>query len=156
LKKTNAVRILDRLGISYRLLEYDYDEDDLSAAGAARQLGVPAEQIFKTLVMRGDKTGVIVASVPGDGELDLKALAVLSRNKKLALLSLRELQQVTGYPRGAVSPLGMKSSFPYYLDQEALQCEEIIISAGSRGVQVSLAATDLVFATAAVIGKLCR
>lgn len=155
-KKTNAVRILERMQLDYRLLEYSYDENDLSAAGAARQLAVPADQILKTLVARGDKTGVIVASVPGDGELDLKALARLSGNKKLNLVPLRELQELTGYVRGSVSPLGMKSNFPYYLDDKALGYEAIIVSAGVRGLQISLAPEDLVEAAGAVTGRLCR
>jgi len=155
-KKTNAVRILERMQLDYRLLEYSYDENDLSAAGAARQLAVPADQILKTLVARGDKTGVIVASVPGDGELDLKALARLSGNKKLNLVPLRELQELTGYVRGSVSPLGMKCNFPYYLDEKALGYEAIIVSAGVRGLQISLAPEDLAEAAGAVTGRLCR
>lgn len=155
-KKTNAVRILERMKLDYRLLEYSYDEKDLSAAGAARQLAVPADQILKTLVARGDKTGVIVASVPGDGELDLKALARLSGNKKLNLVPLRELQELTGYVRGSVSPLGMKSKFPYYFDEKALGYDAVIVSAGVRGLQISLAPEDLVEAAGAVTGRLCR
>ena len=154
--KTNAARILDRLKISYRLLEYSADENDLSAASAAKQLGLPAEQIFKTLVADGDKTGIIVASVPGDNELDLKALARLSGNKKIELVPLKELQHLTGYVRGAVSPLGMKKNNPYYLDQHAGNYPFIIISAGIRGLQISLAPEDLIEATKAVTGFLCR
>jgi len=154
--KTNAARILDRLKISYRLLEYSADENDLSAASAAKQLGLSAEQIFKTLVADGDKTGIIVASVPGDNELDLKALARLSGNKKIELVPLKNLQHLTGYVRGAVSPLGMKKDYPYYLDQRALNYPFILISAGTRGLQISLAPEDLIKAAEAVTGFLCR
>ena len=154
--KTNAARILDRLNLSYRLLEYSADDNDLSAASAAKKLELPAEQIFKTLVAHGDKTGIIVASVPGDNELDLKALARLSGNKKIELVPLKELQHLTGYVRGAVSPLGIKKDYPYYLDQHARNYPFIIISAGIRGLQISLAPEDLIKATNAVTGPLCR
>lgn len=156
MKKTNAARLLDQLKIDYCLLEYDYDQDDLSAASAAQQLGVPADQLFKTLVARGDKTGVITASIPGDHELDLKALARLSGNKKVELIALKELQPLTGYLRGAVSPLGMKGAYPYYLDQEVEKFPEVIISAGIRGLQIALAPSDLVKATRAVTGQITR
>ncbi len=154
--KTNAARILDRLNLSYRLLEYSADENDLSASGAAKQLGLPTEQIFKTLVADGDKTGIIVASVPGDNELDLKALARLSGNKKTELVPLKKLQHLTGYVRGAVSPLGMKKDYPYYLDQHALNYPFIIISAGVHGLQISLSPEDLIRATKAETGPFCR
>ncbi len=154
--KTNAARILDRLNLSYRLLEYSADENDLSASSAAKQLGLPAEQIFKTLVANGDKTGIIVASVPGDNELDLKALARQSGNKKTELVPLKQLQHLTGYVRGAVSPLGMKKDYPYYLDQHALNYPFIVISAGIRGLQISLSPEDLIKATKAVTGFFCR
>lgn len=156
MKKTNAARLLDQLKIDYSLLEYDYDQDDLSAASAAQQLGVPADQLFKTLVARGDKTGVITASIPGDHELDLKALARLSGNKKVELIALKELQPLTGYLRGAVSPLGMKNAYPYFLDLEVEKFSEVIVSAGARGLQIALAPQDLVTATKAVTGKLTR
>ncbi len=156
MKKTNAARLLDRLKIKYRLLEYVYDHDDLSALGAAQKLNVPKDQIFKTLVARGDKTGIITASIPGDHELDLKALAKLSKNKKVELIALKELQPLTGYLRGAVSPLGMNNTYPYYLDKEANKYHEIIVSAGLRGLQIALAPADLVRATSAVTGKITR
>lgn len=156
MKKTNAARLLDQLKIDYRLLEYAYDHDDLSAAGAAQKLNVPADQIFKTLVARGDKTGIITASIPGDHELDLKALAKLSKNKKVELIALKELQPLTGYLRGAVSPLGMKSVYPFFLDREAEKYPEVIVSAGARGLQIALAPGDLVKATNAVTGLITR
>jgi len=156
MKKTNAARILDRLGLEYRLLEFDVDEDDLSAQNAARKLGLPPEQIFKTLVARGDKSGVIIASVPGGSELDLKALARVSGNKKVELVPLKEIRPLTGYIRGAVSPLGLKSNFPCYLDQSAFDHSSIIISAGARGVQISLSPRDLAAALEAKPGCLAR
>ena len=142
--------------MDYQLLEYEPDEADLSASNAAVQLGVPVEQIFKTLVARGDKSGVIIASVPGGRELDLKALARISGNKKVELVPLKEIRPLTGYTRGAVSPLGLKSNFPCYLDQSAFDHSSIIISAGARGVQISLSPRDLAAALKAKPGCLAR
>ncbi len=156
MKKTNAARILERLGIAYTLLEFDVDEDDLSAQDAAKKLGLPPEQIFKTLVARGDKSGVIIACVPGGRELDLKALAKVSGNKRVDLVPLKEVRQLTGYIRGAVSPLGLKSNYPFYLDQSAFIYPAIIVSAGNRGVQVSLSPQDLASALEAETGTLTR
>ncbi len=156
MKKTNAARILERLGVDYNILEFDVDEDDLSAQDAARKLGLPPEQIFKTLVARGDKSGIIIACVPGGKELDLKALARVSGNKKVELAPLREVRNLTGYIRGAVSPLGMKSSYPFFLDQSAFDHSSIIVSAGARGVQISLSPQDLVSALEAETGVLTR
>ncbi len=156
MKKTNAARILERLGIGYRLLEFDVNEDDLSAQDAAKKLGLPPEQIFKTLVARGDKGGVIIACVPGGNELDLKVLARLSGNKKVDLVPLKEIRQLTGYIRGAVSPLGIKSSYPFYLDQSAFNHSAIIVSAGARGLQISLSPQDLAVALDAETGVLAR
>lgn len=156
MKKTNAARILDRLKIDYRLLEFDVDEDDLSAQHAAKALGIPPEQVFKTLVARGDRTGVMIASVPGGKELDLKALAKISGNKKVELVPLKEIRQLTGYIRGAVSPLGMKSTYPCYMDQSAFNHGAVIISAGARGVQISIGPRDLARALGAETGILTR
>lgn len=156
MKKTNAARILERLGVDYNILEFDVDEDDLSAQDAARKLGLPPEQIFKTLVARGDKSGIIIACVPGGKELDLKALARVSGNKKVELAPLREVRNLTGYIRGAVSPLGMKSSYPFFLDQSAFDHSSIIVSAGARGVQISLSPQDLASALEAETGVLTR
>ncbi len=156
MKKTNAARILERLGINYSILEFDVDEDDLSAQDAARKLGLPPDQIFKTLVARGDKSGVIIACVPGGSELDLKALARVSGNKKVELVPLKEIRQLTGYIRGAVSPLGMKSGYCFYLDHSSFNHEVIIVSAGSRGMQISLSPHDLAGALNAETGLLTR
>jgi len=154
MKKTNAARFLDALNIAYELLEYPVDEDDLSAEDAANKLKVPTGQIFKTLVARGDRTGVLTAIIPGRLELDLKTLAKLSGNKKVGMVPLTEVLSLTGYVRGAVSPLGMKKNYPYYLDQSAFNFADILISAGARGVQIRLAPQDLVVTLGAVVGNI--
>jgi Cys-tRNA(Pro)/Cys-tRNA(Cys) deacylase len=156
MKKTNAARILDRLKLSYSLKEFRCDQWDLSAENAAELLNVPVDRVFKTLVARGDKNGVIVASIPGGSELDLKALARVSSDKKVEMVSLKEVQPLTGYIRGAVSPLGMKHVYPYYLDESAFGQNFIIISAGIRGTQIEISPADLQKAASAVIGKLSR
>jgi len=154
LKKTNAARLLDSLKISYRLLEFAVDESDLSAEKAASLLGRPLEQVFKTLVARGDKSGVLIATIPGNAELNLKALARLSGNKKVELVHLKEVQQLTGYIRGAVSPLGIKVNYPRYLDESAYSYPLIITSAGARGVQIELSPHDLARAINATTGQI--
>ena len=143
MKKTNAARILEGLKIPFTLKEYPVDESDLSAEHVAQQVGLPANQVFKTLVARGDRTGVLVAVVPGDGELDPKALAAASGNKKVELSALKELQPLTGYLRGGCSPLGMKKKYPVFLDESARAFPFISVSAGLRGIQVYLAPEDL-------------
>jgi Cys-tRNA(Pro)/Cys-tRNA(Cys) deacylase len=153
LKKTNAVRLLDSLKIDYRLLEFTVDESDLSAEKAAALLGRPQEQVFKTLVARGDKRGVLIVSIPGSTELDLKALARLSGDKKVELVHLKEVQQLTGYIRGAVSPLGIKNNYPRYLDESAFNHSQIITSAGVRGLQIELNPHDLARAINATTGQ---
>lgn len=153
-KKTNAARLLDSLKISYRLLEFAVDESDLSAEKAATLLGRPLEQVFKTLVARGDKSGVLIVSIPGNAELDLKALACISGNKKVELVHLKEVQQLTGYVRGAVSPLGIKGNYPRYLDESAFNYPLIITSAGVRGLQIELDPHDLTRAINATTGRL--
>ncbi len=154
MKKTNAARILDRLKIDYRLTEFSVDEQDLSARNAAEKLKIPPEQVFKTLVARGDKTGVVVVSIPGSAELDLKAMAKMSGNKKVELVPLKEIQQLTGYLRGAVSPLGMKVNYSCYVDQSAFNYSYIFINAGARGIQIRITPSDLVNLIGAVTGKL--
>jgi len=156
MKKTNAVRILDRLKLAYQLREFAVEESDSSAEKAAKLLGVPVDQIFKTLVARGDKNSLIVASIPGGSELDLKALAKNSGNKKVEMVNLKEVQPLTGYIRGAVSPLGLKHSYPYFLDEKAFLFPSVIISAGKRGIQISLNPQDLAAATGAIICKIAR
>jgi len=141
--KTNAARILDAAGVRYQLLEYEVDEDDLSAPRVAEKIGMPPEQVFKTLVARGDREGVLMASIPSNAELDLKALAAVSHNKKVELVAVKEVLGLTGYIRGGVSPIGVKKAYPFFLDEAAILFEEISVSAGIRGCQMVLAPDDL-------------
>lgn len=156
MKKTNAARYLESQGISYRLVEYEVDENDLGAVNVAIKVGMPPHQVFKTLVARGDKTGVILACVPGDGELDLKAVAGLSGNKRVEMVPLKEVQPLTGYMRGGVSPLLTRKPYPVYIDESALSYPEIAVSAGARGCQLVLNPVDLIKATGAMTGKISR
>lgn len=153
MKKTNAVRLLDSHKIKYELREYDVDINDLGAENAAAKVGLPLEQVFKTLVLRGDKNGVMVTCIPGGGELDLKKIASFSGNKKVDMVALKEVEPLTGYLRGGVSPLGLKKNYPVYLDESALSFPFISISAGMRGMQVLLDPADLVRITLAHCGK---
>lgn len=155
-KKTNAARILDTLGISYEIREYEVDEGDLSAVHVAESVGMPLDMVFKTLVARGDKTGVIMAVIPGGEELDLKALAAASGNKRVEMVHLKEVFALTGYIRGGCSPLGAKKEYPVYLDAHARTQETIAISAGKRGEQILLAPADLVRATRAMVAGITR
>jgi len=133
------MRLLDAAGISYSTREYEWDESDLSGVHAAEQLDIPAEQVFKTLVARGDKTGPLVLCVPVAEEVELRRAAAVSGNKKVELIHLRELTALTGYMRGGCSPIGMKKSFPTYIDETAVLFDEICVSAGMRGEQLVLA-----------------
>jgi Cys-tRNA(Pro)/Cys-tRNA(Cys) deacylase len=141
--KTNAARILEAAGVGFELREYEVDEDDLSAPAVAGKIGMPAGQVFKTLVARGDRTGVLMASIPADAELDLKALATASGNKKVELVAVKEVLGLTGYIRGGVSPIGTKKVYPFYLDESAILWDRISVSAGIRGCQMVLAPEDL-------------
>jgi Cys-tRNA(Pro)/Cys-tRNA(Cys) deacylase len=154
--KTNAARILDRLGVTYRLVEYEVDESDLSAATVARKVTLPLPQVFKTLVARGDRHGVCLAVVPGDAELDPKALARLSGDRKVELVALKEVQPLTGYVRGGVTALGTKKPYPVFLHDSALTFDIISVSAGVRGTQLFLAPSDYARATAAQIGAIAK
>jgi len=156
MKKTNAARILDRLNIEYKLCEYEVDESDLSAETVARKVNLPAEQVFKTLVARGDNTGVFLACVPGNGELDLKATAALSGNKKVEMVPVKEIQQLTGYIRGGVSPIGAKKQSPLYLDESALKFSLIAVSAGIRGCQIFIDPKSLSKAVETKMGLIAR
>ena len=142
--KTNAARILDAAGIHYELREYQFDEDDLSAPHVAEMIGMPPEQVFKTLVARGDRTGVLVTCIPANSDLDLKAIAAASGNKKVELVAVKEVLALTGYIRGGVSPIGLKKPYPFYLDETAVLWDAISISAGIRGCQLILAPGDLI------------
>jgi Cys-tRNA(Pro)/Cys-tRNA(Cys) deacylase len=148
--KTNAARILDAAGIHYKLREYEVDENDLSAPRVAEKIGMPPEQVFKTLVARGDRLGVLMASIPANTELNLKALAGASGNKKVELVAVKEVLGLTGYIRGGVSPIGGKKAYPFYLDETAILFDVISVSAGVRGCQLVLAPDDLVRVTEGV------
>lgn len=154
LKKTNAARLLDNMKTSYEVLEYQVDEDNLSAEHVARELGLPLAQVFKTMVLRGDRHGVIVCCIPGHGELDLKHIARLTENKKIDLVPTKEVVALTGYLRGGCSPLGMKKQYPTFIDASAFGHDYIVVSAGLRGVQLKLAPQDLVEALKATVGEL--
>jgi Cys-tRNA(Pro)/Cys-tRNA(Cys) deacylase len=146
MKKTNAARILDRLKISYDLIEYEVDESDLSAVHVAATAGIQIDHVYKTLVLEGDKTGNFVCIIQGGDEIDLKKAAIVSSNKKVAMIPMKDLEPLTGYIRGGCSPLGMKKNFPVYIDISAFEQPAIFISAGVRGMQIKLAPTDLVIA----------
>lgn len=142
--KTNAMRLLDRAKITYEVQCYDYDESDLSGIHAAQALGMPPEQIFKTLVTRGDKNGLQVFCIPVDANLDLKKAARVSGNKKIEMIAVRELLALTGYVRGGCSPIGMKKLYPTFLDETALCFDRIGVSAGTRGQQMLVDPEDLI------------
>jgi len=137
--KTNAMRLLDAAGIPYRTAQYEYDESDLSGVHAAAAIGMPPEQVFKTLVARGDKTGPLVCCIPVAEELDLRRAAAVSGNKKVELIHVKELLPLTGYLRGGCSPIGMKKKFPVFIDETCVLFDEIAVSAGMRGEQLILA-----------------
>lgn len=147
MKKTNAARILDRLKINYELVEYHADPDDLSAVHLAESSGLPLENIYKTLVLQGDKNGIFVCLIPGGNEIDLKKAAMVSSNKKAALIKMKDLEPLTGYIRGGCSPLGMKKNYPIYLDESAFKLNIIYVSAGVRGLQIKITPSDLSTAT---------
>ena len=151
IEKTNAARLLDKAKITYDLIPYEFDENDLAAQHVADSLGQDIAKVFKTLVLHGDKTGYIVCVIPGDKEVDLKALAKVSGNKKVEMIPMKDLLQVTGYIRGGCSPIGMKKRFPTYFHSTATQHDVIYVSAGVRGLQIEIAPQDLiVFVQAAV------
>jgi Cys-tRNA(Pro)/Cys-tRNA(Cys) deacylase len=146
LVKTNVARILEASGFRFRTVEYEVDENDLSAHAAADKVGMPIEQIFKTLAVRGDKTGPFLACIPGNLELSLKKAAAASGNKSVEMLPLRELEPLTGYVRGGCSPVGTKKRLAVYIDETAQLYEEVSVSAGMRGLQMVLAPDDLLAA----------
>ncbi len=154
--KTNAVRLLDNLNVRYVLCEYDVDPDDLAAETVARKVGLPPEQVFKTLVARGDKRGVCLAVVPGNAELDLKALAKASGDKKVDTVPLKEVEPLTGYIRGGVTALACRKPYPVYLDETAQLFDVISISAGIRGLQILLAPSDYIQAVGAVLVAIAK
>ena len=154
--KTNAARQLDSLGISYEVREYDVDENDLTAESVARKVGLPPEQVFKTLVARGDRHGVCFAVVPGDQQLDLKALAQLTGDKKIETVALKEVQPLTGYIRGGVTALAAKKGYPVFADETMELFDVISISSGTRGAQLLLAPGDYLRATGAKVGPIAK
>ncbi len=156
MSKTNACRILDSLGIAYALREYEVDPGDLSAENVAAKVGLPPEQVFKTLAVRGDRNGVAVAVIPGNYELDLKALAHLTGDRKTEMLPLKEVQSVTGYIRGGVTALGMKKEYPVFADETMELWDEVCVSAGQRGLQIVIAPADYLRATHATLGEISR
>jgi Cys-tRNA(Pro)/Cys-tRNA(Cys) deacylase len=141
--KTNALRIVESLGIAHRVLTYEVDEEDLSATTSAAKLGIEPDRVFKTLALRGEKSGVFLCCVPGDAEVDLKKAARAAGDKSVEMLPLKELLPTTGYVRGGCSPVGTKKPFPVYVDETAQLFEEISVSAGARGTQMLLAPADL-------------
>lgn len=152
--KTNAARLLDAMGIVYSLHEYEVDPEDLSAETVARKVGLPLEQVFKTLVVRGDRTGVFFAVVPGNCELDLKATAKLTGDRKVEPVSLKEVQPLTSYIRGGVTVLAAKKAFPVFADETIELFDLVSISAGQRGLQIFLAPADYLRATNATLGAI--
>ncbi len=154
--KTNAMRILDTLGIRYEVREYEVDPDDLTAERIAGDIGLPPEQVFKTLVVRGDRHGVLLAVVPADGEVDFKALARQTGNRTVELVALKEVQPLTGYIRGGVTALGGKRAYPVCVDQRIRSCDVVAVSAGVRGKQMLLAPDDYLRATQATVAPISR
>lgn len=153
LDKTNAARLLDRAGLQYNLVPYEVDENDLAAQHVADSLGQDIAKVFKTLVLHGDKTGYIVCVIPGDKEVDLKALAKVSGNKKVEMIPMKDLLQVTGYIRGGCSPIGMKKRFPTYFHKSATEHDVIYVSAGVRGLQIEIAPQDLIIFVQATVAE---
>ena len=154
MKKTNAARILESLGVPYEAREYKVDSEDLSAPKVAQAIGLPPEQVFKTLVARGDRTGVMLACLPGSAELNLKSLAKASGNKTVELVAVKDIQSLTGYIRGGVSPIGTRKAYPVYLDSSAGRWATIAVSAGIRGCQVALTPVDLARVAGAVVAEI--
>jgi len=152
--KTNAARLLDSLGIAYEIREYEVDENDLSAESVARKVGLPPEQVFKTLVARGDRNGICFAVVAGNAQLDVKALAKLTGDKKIDTVPLKEVQPLTGYIRGGVTVLGAKKAYPAFADETIELFDVISVSAGMRGAQLILAPADYLRATGGVVGAI--
>lgn len=152
IEKTNAARLLDKAGIAYKLIPYEVDENDLAVQHVADSLGQDIRCVFKTLVLHGDKSGYIVCVIPGDGEVDLKALAKLSGNKKVEMIAMKDLLSVTGYIRGGCSPVGMKKRFPTYFHSTALDFDIIYVSAGVRGLQLEISPKDLISFVDGIVG----
>jgi Cys-tRNA(Pro)/Cys-tRNA(Cys) deacylase len=156
MNKTNAARLLDSAGISYELIPYEVDESDLSANAVASKLGQDIDQVFKTLVLRGDKTGIFICVLPGSKELDMKKAARASGNKNAAMVQMREILEFTGYVRGGCSPVGMKKKYPTFIDENCILYDKIYISAGIRGLQLKITPDDLIKVTESEICDLIQ
>ena len=154
IEKTNVARLLDRAKIRYELIAYEVDETDLSAVHVAEQLNEPVEAVFKTLVLKGDKTGFFVCIIPGAEELDLKKAAKISGNKSCEMIPMKDLVSITGYIRGACSPLGMKKRLPTFIHDSYRDFENIYVSAGKRGLQLHMAPQELITEIKAIVGSL--
>ena len=144
INKTNAARLLDKAKISYELIPYEVDENDLSAVHVAASLGENIDQVFKTLVLHGDKTGYFVCVIPGDKEVNLKLAAKVSGNKSCDMIPMKELLSVTGYILGACTTVGMKKHFPTYIQEPCLEFPYIYVSAGQRGLQIKIDPKELI------------
>ncbi len=154
INKTNAARMLDKAKVAYQLIPYEVDENDLSATHVAESLGEDIAQVFKTLVLLGDKTGHLVCVVPGDHEIDLKKAARVSGNKRCEMIAVKELFPLTGYIRGGCSPLGMKKKFPTFIHETLELFDKVYVSAGIRGLQIEIAPKDLIRACDATVSDL--
>jgi len=154
--KTNAVRLLDQLGVGYELREYDVDPKDLAAEMVAAKIGLPPEQVFKTLVVRGDRHGICMAVIPGNAELDLKALAETCGERKVHLVPVKELQGLTGYVRGGVTAFAAKKKYPVFVDQTMGRFDRVSVSAGVRGLQILMAPADYRKAANATVASLAH
>lgn len=153
-QKTNAARLLDQMGIHYELREYEVDPEDLAAETVAAKIGLPPEQVFKTLVARGERNGICMAVIPGDQELDLKALAAVAGEKKIELVPVKELQGLTGYIRGGVTALAGKREYPVFVDETIELFDVVSISAGMRGLQILIAPADYLRAAKGTIAAI--
>lgn len=142
--KTNAMRLLDQAGISYKAMEYEVDEDNLAGEHVAESIGIPPDQVFKTLVAKGEKRGFAVFCIPVNMELDLRKAALAIEDKKVEMLHVKDLHPTTGYIRGGCSPIGMKKKFPTYMDETAILFDEITVSAGIRGCQLCIPREKLI------------
>ena len=152
--KTNAARLLDKLKIEYELRTYEVDPEDLSAETVARKIGFPLEQVFKTLLLRGDRYGLVFAVVPGNAEVNEKAIARLTGDRRVQMVALKEVKPLTGYIRGGVTALASAKAFPVYIDETAELFDKITVSAGVRGTQILIAPADYIRATEAKVGEI--
>lgn len=154
--KTNAARFLDGLGMAYQLLHYEVDPQDLVAESTAAKIGLPPEQVFKTLVVRGDRNGVCLAVIPSNTQLDLKALARVTGDRKIDTVPLKQVQPLTGYIRGGVTALACKKDYPVYVDEWIEAFDQVAVSAGVRGAMILLAPVDYLKAVNAKVGAITR